>query len=199
MISCTSVHTTCTSERGTELIRVSENCTRWSVTLLEPLFAEASSRAACVQATLKKITAEKRALGKTASKANGKKMAAAMKKAGKGIFAPKKLSDALAAVCGAKTLPRTEVTKKVPASLMTERACSKRVAESSHYRMMNQRRSSQRRQSLFIIEYNRIVAEREPAEVWVYIKKHGLNNGRTIKPDSTLKAIFPVPSPRCSS
>merc|ERR1712007_344954 len=84
----------------------------------------------------KKITAEKRALGKTASKANGKK------KAGKGIFAPKKLSDALAAVCGAKTLPRTEVTKKV----------------------------------------------------WVYIKKHGLNNGRTIKPDATLKAIFPVPS-----
>merc|ERR1712205_278193 len=63
----------------------------------------------------------------TASKANGKKMAAAMKKAGKGIFAPKKLSDSLAAVCGAKTLPRTEVTKKV----------------------------------------------------WVYIKKHGLNNGRT--------------------
>ena len=120
MISCTNVHTTCTSERGTELIRVSENCTRWLVTLLEPLFAEASSRAACVQATLKKITAEKRALGKTASKANGKKMAAAMKKAGKGIFAPKKLSDALAAVCGAKTLPRTEVTKKVPASLMTE-------------------------------------------------------------------------------
>ena len=54
-----------------------------------------------------------------------------MKKAGKGIFAPKKLSDALAAVCGAKTLPRTEVTKKVPASLMTERACSKGVAESS--------------------------------------------------------------------
>merc|ERR1712216_801084 len=63
-------------------------------------------------ATLKKITAEKRALGKTASKANGKKMAAAMKKAGKGIFAPKKLSDSLAAVCGAKTLPRTEDTKK---------------------------------------------------------------------------------------
>ena len=38
------------------------------------------------------------------AKANGKKMAAAMKKAKKGIFAPKKLSDALAAICGAKTL-----------------------------------------------------------------------------------------------
>ena len=36
-----------------------------------------------------------------------------MKKAGKGIFAPKKLSDALAAVCGKKVMPRTEVTKSV--------------------------------------------------------------------------------------
>ena len=40
-------------------------------------------------------------------------MAAAMKKKGVGIFAPKKLSDALAAVCGVKTAPRTEVTKKI--------------------------------------------------------------------------------------
>merc|ERR1712216_980297 len=94
------------------------------------------------KAALKKITAEKKKAGKKAQSATGKKNALAMKKAGKGIFAPKKLSDALAAVCGAKTLPRTEVTKKV----------------------------------------------------WVYIKKHGLNNGRTIKPDATLKAIFPVPS-----
>merc|ERR1711970_1070125 len=93
-------------------------------------------------ATLKTIKAEKRTSGKAAQSANAKKNVAAMKKAGKGIFAPKKLSDALAAVCGAKTLPRTEVTKKV----------------------------------------------------WVYIKKHSLNNGRTIKPDATLKAIFPVPS-----
>merc|ERR1711924_482681 len=65
------------------------------------------------KAALKKITAEKKKLGKTAAKANGKKMAAAMKKAGKGIFAPKKLSDALAAICGGKTMPRTEVTKKI--------------------------------------------------------------------------------------
>merc|ERR1711998_331011 len=65
------------------------------------------------KATLKKRTAEKRAIGKTNAKANGKKMAAAMKKAKKGIFAPKKLSDALAAICGAKTLPRTEVTKAI--------------------------------------------------------------------------------------
>merc|ERR1739845_55604 len=86
--------------------------------------------------------ATKKALGKTAAKANGKKMAAAMKKAGKGIFAPKKLSDALAKICGGKTMPRTEVTKKI----------------------------------------------------WVYIKKYKLNDGRTIKPDATLKAVLPVAS-----
>merc|ERR1711990_867900 len=80
--------------------------------------------------------------GKTAMKAHGKKMAAAMKMGGVGIFAPKKLSDSLAAICGCKSAPRTEVTKKI----------------------------------------------------WAYIKKNSLNNGRTIKPDSTLKAIFPVAS-----
>merc|ERR1711904_302939 len=64
------------------------------------------------KATLKKITAEKRTAGKKARAAASKKNAAAMKKAGKGIFAPKKLSDAMATICGAKTLPRTEVTKK---------------------------------------------------------------------------------------
>ena len=32
-----------------------------------------------------------------------------MKKAGKGIFAPKTLSAELAAVCGKKVMPRTEV------------------------------------------------------------------------------------------
>merc|ERR1711904_737643 len=92
------------------------------------------------KAALKKITAEKRRAGKAASKAAGKKNALAMKKAGKGIFAPKKLSDALSAICGKKTAPRTEVTKLV----------------------------------------------------WAYIKKNQLNNGRVIKPDSQLKAIFPV-------
>merc|ERR1711924_271174 len=92
------------------------------------------------KAELKKTKAEKRTIGKAAQSATAKKNVAAMKKAGKGIFAPKKLSDALAAVCGAKTLPRTEVTKKV----------------------------------------------------WVYIKKNNLNQGRTIKPDATLKQILPV-------
>merc|ERR1711998_408263 len=57
--------------------------------------------------------AEKRTIGKAAQSTTAKKNVAAMKKAGKGIFAPKKLSEALAAICGAKSLPRTEVTKKV--------------------------------------------------------------------------------------
>merc|ERR1719174_1681827 len=65
------------------------------------------------KAALKKITAEKKTAGKKARAASSKKVAAAMKKAGKGIFAPKKLSDALAAICGGKTMPRTEVTKKI--------------------------------------------------------------------------------------
>merc|ERR1712225_62768 len=94
------------------------------------------------KATLKKITAVKRAAGKKAKKAAGKARALAMKKKGVGIFAPKVLSPALATICGGKKMPRTEVTKKI----------------------------------------------------WAYIKKNKLNDGRTIKPDSTLKAVFPVAS-----
>merc|ERR1712182_88547 len=92
--------------------------------------------------TLKALKAEKRTKGNAAQSATAKKNAAAMKKAGKGIFAKKQLSDAMAAICGAKSLPRTEVTKKI----------------------------------------------------WAYIKKNGLNDGRTIKPDATLKGVFPVAS-----
>ena len=90
-----------------------------------------------------KIKMAKKTAGKIAKKAAAKKNVAAMKKAGKGIFAPKMLSEALAAVCGGKKMPRTEVTKKI----------------------------------------------------WVYIKSHKLNEGRVIKPDAKLKAVFPVASP----
>merc|ERR1712182_109496 len=65
------------------------------------------------KATWKTIKAEKRTKGKAAQSATAKKNVAAMKKKGVGIFAPKQLSDALAAICGAKELPRTEVTKKI--------------------------------------------------------------------------------------
>merc|ERR1712086_8174 len=51
---------------------------------------------------LKKLKAEKRTKGKAAQSATGKKNAAAMKKAGKGLFAPKSLSAELAAICGGK-------------------------------------------------------------------------------------------------
>merc|ERR1712182_130124 len=84
----------------------------------------------------------KKTAGKIAKSASAKKNALAMKKAGKGIFAKKTLSPALAAICGAKSLPRTEVTKKI----------------------------------------------------WGYIKSHKLNEGRIIKPDSALKAVFPLAS-----
>merc|ERR1711934_1076558 len=98
-----------------------------------------TTKTTITKAALKKMTAEKKKAGKISRAAASKKNAAAMKKAGKGIFAPKKLSEAMATICGAKTLPRTEVTMKI----------------------------------------------------WVYIKKNKLNDGRTIKPDSALKAIFP--------
>ena len=77
-----------------------------------------------------------------AKKAAGKTRALAMKKAGKGIFAPKTLSPAMAAFTGKKSLPRTEVVKAM----------------------------------------------------WKYIKAKGLNKGRIISPDATLKTILPVAS-----
>merc|ERR1712159_434311 len=79
------------------------------------------------KAVLKKLTAAKKAAGKTAKKANGKKMAAAMKKKGVGIFAPKSLSAELAAICGGKTMPRTEVTKKIWAYIKKNKLSSGRT------------------------------------------------------------------------
>merc|ERR1712139_396143 len=46
-------------------------------------------------------------------KAAGAKRAADMKKKGLGIFAPKTLSPEMAAICGKKSMPRTEVTKSI--------------------------------------------------------------------------------------
>merc|ERR1712185_381138 len=94
------------------------------------------------KATLRKITAEKKRQAHKNMSAASKKKALSMKKAGKGLFAPKTLSPALAAICGGKSMARTEVTKKI----------------------------------------------------WLYIKKNKLNEGRIIKPDKTLKAVFPLAS-----
>merc|ERR1712159_458589 len=75
-------------------------------------------------------------------KAGAKKSSLQFKKAKIGLFAPKTLSAALAAVCGAKKLSNVEVTKAI----------------------------------------------------WKYIKAKKLNEGRVIKPDATLKGVFPVAS-----
>merc|ERR1719454_1205443 len=72
-----------------------------------------TTKTTITKAELKKIKAAKKTAGKIAKSASAKKNALAMKKAGKGIFAKKVLSPALAAICGAKSLPRTEVTKKI--------------------------------------------------------------------------------------
>merc|ERR1712196_721317 len=87
-----------------------------------------------------KAQAAKRALVKRNRKAGSKKASLAQKKKGIGLFAPVNLSAELAAICGGKKMPRTQVTKKL----------------------------------------------------WEYIKAKKLNEGRIIKPDGPLKAIFPV-------
>merc|ERR1712072_893370 len=60
----------------------------------------------------KKATKAKKTKSKAASAAAAAN-ALKMKKAGKGIFAPKKLSKEMAAICGKSTMPRTEVTKAI--------------------------------------------------------------------------------------
>merc|ERR1711918_115825 len=87
-----------------------------------------------------KAQAAKRAQVRRNRSAGSKKAILKQKKAGKGLFAPKTLSAELAAICGSKKLPTTEVTKKI----------------------------------------------------WAYIKAKKLNEGRIIKPDATMKGVFPV-------
>ena len=62
-----------------------------------------------------------------ARKAAGAKNALAMKKAGKGIFAPKSLSESLVAICGKKTMPRTEVTKAIWAYIKKNKLSEGRI------------------------------------------------------------------------
>lgn len=50
-----------------------------------------------------------------------------MKKAGKGIFAPKTLSKELAAICGKSVMPRTEVTKKIWAYIKSKKLNQGRI------------------------------------------------------------------------
>merc|ERR1719164_286875 len=89
-----------------------------------------------------KAKAAHRALVKKNRKAGAVKASKAFKAKKIGLFAPKKLSPALAAICGSKSLSNVEVTKAI----------------------------------------------------WKYIKAKKLNDGRTIKPDATMKGVFPVAS-----
>merc|ERR1711990_1391779 len=63
----------------------------------------------------------------TLTKAALKKITAEKQKAGKGIFAPKALSPAMADICGAKSLPRTEVTKKIWAYIKAKKLNEGRI------------------------------------------------------------------------
>ena len=74
-----------------------------------------------------KIKMAKKTAGKIAKKAAAKKNVAAMKKAGKGIFAPKSLSESLASICGKKTMPRTEVTKAIWAYIKKNKLSEGRI------------------------------------------------------------------------
>jgi chromatin remodeling complex protein RSC6 len=84
--------------------------------------------------------ASKRAQVHRNRSAGSKKGIKKLKAAKKGLFAPKTLSAALAAICGSKKLSNVEVTKAI----------------------------------------------------WKYIKAKKLNDGRIIKPDEKMKAVFPV-------
>lgn len=76
---------------------------------------------------LAKLKREKRTKGKAAQSANGKKNALAMKKAGKGLFAPKTLSSELAAICGGKVMSRPDVTKKLWAYIKAKKLSAGRT------------------------------------------------------------------------
>merc|ERR1719230_694950 len=74
-----------------------------------------------------KAQAAKRALVKRNRKAGSKKASLAQKKKGTGLFAPVNLSASLAAICGGKKMPRTEVTKKLWAYIKAKKLNAGRV------------------------------------------------------------------------
>ena len=74
-----------------------------------------------------KEKATAKASSKAAKKAAGQARAAAMKKKGLGIFAPKTLSPELASLVGKKVLARTEVTKAVWAYIKAKKLNAGRI------------------------------------------------------------------------
>ena len=108
-----------------------------------------------------------------------------MKKAGKGIFAKKTLSPALAAICGAKSLPRTEVTKKIWGYIKSHKL--NEVTAYCTTQTAFQLLQSAFCQSLTAISFLRRLSM---SSILMTIQFQG----RIIKPDSALKAVFPVAS-----
>merc|ERR1712118_563497 len=78
------------------------------------------------KAKKKKAKKPKKKKSKT-SIAAGKKLAAKMKAAGKGIFKPKTCSPALAAITGKKTMPTSAIVKAVWAYIKKNKLNNKRV------------------------------------------------------------------------
>ena len=72
-----------------------------------------------------KAQAAKRAQVKRNRKAGSKKASLMAKKKGIGLFAPVSLSAELAAICGGKKMPRTEVTKKLWAYIKAKKCAAK--------------------------------------------------------------------------
>jgi chromatin remodeling complex protein RSC6 len=107
----------------TAKVATTKKTTTKKVTTLKPT----TKKSKTPKYVLKTLKAEKRTKGKAAQSATGKKNALAMKKAGKGIFAPKTLSSELASICGAKVMSRPEVTKKVWTYIKSKKLNSGRV------------------------------------------------------------------------
>merc|ERR1711869_110808 len=82
------------------------------------------------KAKKEKYVGGKRKKGQHKSKASiaaGKKLAAKMKAAGKGIFKPKTCSPALAAITGKKTMPTSAIVKAVWSYIKKNKLNNKRV------------------------------------------------------------------------
>ena len=146
---------------------------------------------------MKKATKGKKSRPSKEKKAAGAKNAAAMKKAGKGIFAPKTLSPALAAICGKKVMPRTEVTKQIWVYIKKKVRrffflhCRCRFDSSE---IPSKQRTAQQGNAL--IHVGKYVCQ--IGRILLYSAAQGLNKGRIISPDATLKTIFPVASSACT-
>ena len=89
-----------------------------------------------------KAQAAKRAEVKRNRKAGSKKASLQAKKKGIGLFAPVNLSAELAAICGGKKMPRTEVTKKLWAYIKAKKCAAKMWMTTRRGRLVHHRKKS---------------------------------------------------------